>query len=107
MSKLHIRQMALRSALACVTDRSPSGRPVPSCKGAMIDEVVKALGIEGAASAEVFADIVDLAVINELARAGAPFSEEVALIVKEFQADCIDTVVSAQLGRIAKSSDGV
>ena len=98
MSKLDERQIALRCALAQIAARPPSEHPVPSCKARMVDAVVGAVGLEGASTAEVFGELVDLAVVIELARADTAMSDAVVAVVTEFQGDCIEIVVS-ELGR--------
>jgi hypothetical protein len=95
VSKIDQRQLALRYALARVSGQSPWERPVPSCKGRMIEAVVRAVGPEGASTAEVYGELVDLAVLFEIAKTDAPMGEAVISLVSEFQADCIEIVVAA------------
>jgi hypothetical protein len=94
VSKIDERQLALRYALARLTGQAASEHPICSCKGRMVDAVVEAIGLQGASTAEVYGELVDLAVIIELTRTDAPMSEAVMALVSEFQADCIEIVVA-------------
>jgi hypothetical protein len=105
VSKIDDRQMSLRLDLARVTNHAPLRRPIPSCNVRMVGAVVEAVGPEAALSAQVFGELVDLAVADELARVGCSVSEIVLKLVRAFQADCIAIVVAAQLERRTRQTD--
>jgi hypothetical protein len=58
---------------------------------------VAAVGLEAASIAEVYGDLVDLAVVIELAMTDTSMSEAVLTLICEFQVDCIEIVVDAYL----------
>lgn len=95
MSKIEERALTLREALDQVADDEPATGTVASCKGRMVDAVVRAVGRAGAETAEIHADLVDIAVVREVALAGHPMSPSVLALISEFQADCIEIVVAA------------
>jgi hypothetical protein len=97
MSKLDERQRDLCAALAGVTDRSPTSTAISSCEAKMIDAVVDAVGVHGAAAAAVYAELVDLAVVVELNRTGMVISQEVLALIAEFQRDAVALVVATEL----------
>ena len=66
----------------------------------MVRAVMEAVGLEAAATASVFAEIVDLATVLEVNRAGVPLTEEVQLLIEQFQTEAIDLVVKSELRRI-------
>ena len=93
MNRLHTRQLALRQALTEVSMSPTSDHAIPSSRGSMVDRVMAAVGVSGASVAEVYGELVDLAVILELARACAPVNMATIAVVEGFIADCIEIVV--------------
>lgn len=102
VNRLDQLQLELRKALAEATDRALSTRSVEPCKSRMIDAVVAAVGPSSpgsAAAAEVYGELVDLAVAAEL-DPSIPLSDEVVDCVRCFQDAAIALVVESE-GRLA------